>query len=77
VHGVPDLIVEILSKGNAKHDSTIKKELYEKFGVQEYWIVNPDTKEALGYTLKAGVYSEIGLFTAKITSPLLNCDFSF
>ncbi len=77
VHGVPDLIIEILSPGNSKHDSIIKKNLYEKFGVQEYWIVNPATKEALGYTLQEGVYSEIGLYTAKINSLLLKSEFIF
>jgi Uma2 family endonuclease len=77
VHGVPDLIIEILSPGNFRHDSVTKKDLYEKFGVQEYWIVNPATKEALGYTLKEGVYSEIGLYTCKINSLLLKSDFIF
>jgi Uma2 family endonuclease len=77
VHGIPDMLIEILSTGNSKHDKTIKKDLYEKFGVKEYWIINPATKEALGYTLKEGVYSEIGLYTAKINSLLLKSDFIF
>ena len=40
VHGVPDLIVEIVSPGNKRYDTVVKKELYERFGVREYWIVN-------------------------------------
>lgn len=77
IHGVPDLIIEVLSPGNSKHDKIIKKELYQRFGVQEYWIVAPDTKETLGYSLKEGAYSEIGVFSGKIDSPLLNAEFLF
>jgi Uma2 family endonuclease len=77
IKGVPDLIVEILSPGNPRHDKIIKKELYEKFGVLEYWIIDPQTKEASGYTLKAGVYVEIGTFVDKIHSSLLQSEFKF
>jgi Uma2 family endonuclease len=39
--GSPDLIVEILSKGNSKKEMKIKYELYQENGVREYWIVYP------------------------------------
>ena len=42
VRGVPDLIIEILSPSNRKHDTELKKQLYEQFAVPEYWIVDPD-----------------------------------
>lgn len=54
--GAPNLIVEILSKGNSKKDLSIKFDLYEENGVQEYWIVNPDDKSVLIYNLKDGKY---------------------
>lgn len=76
-HGVPDLIVEILSPGNPGLDTKIKKELYEQFGVQEYWIVNPDTKETTGYVHDGKVYGSIGSFTGKIASRLLHHTFEF
>lgn len=39
--GVPTLIVEILSPSNQSHDLVFKLNLYMKYGVKEYWIVNP------------------------------------
>jgi len=39
--GAPDLIVEILSKGNSKKEVETKYELYQENGVREYWIVFP------------------------------------
>jgi Uma2 family endonuclease len=40
--GAPDLIVEILSKGNSKKEMRLKYELYEECGVREYWIADPE-----------------------------------
>lgn len=39
--GVPDLVIEIASKGTRKRDETIKRQLYERSGVSEYWVVDP------------------------------------
>jgi len=41
VKGAPNLIIEVLSPSTAYYDLIEKKELYEKFGVKEYWIVDP------------------------------------
>ena len=43
VEEVPPFLVEILSPSSVKHDTVRKRELYEKNGVREYWIV--DMKE--------------------------------
>jgi Uma2 family endonuclease len=40
--GAPDLVVEITSKATRNRDQTAKLRLYERSGVQEYWIVDPD-----------------------------------
>jgi Uma2 family endonuclease len=56
VNGVPDLIVEILSSSNAAHDTTLKKQLYERTGVVEYWIIDPDNQLLERYRLVAGAY---------------------
>jgi Uma2 family endonuclease len=42
VRGAPDLVVEILSDSTRKRDETLKLRGYEKFGVDEYWIVDPE-----------------------------------
>ncbi|MFC4767693.1 Uma2 family endonuclease [Effusibacillus consociatus] len=41
VVGPPDLVIEILSPNSAKRDRVMKKESYARFGVPEYWIVDP------------------------------------
>ena len=55
-NGVPDLIIEILSPSNTKHDLKTKFDLYEEVGVPEYWIVNPWDKTVLVYHLQNKVY---------------------
>ncbi len=44
IMGPPDLVVEIISPATVRRDTVVKKEIYEKFGVREYWIVYPDEK---------------------------------
>ncbi|OFW13818.1 MAG: hypothetical protein A3H29_12845 [Acidobacteria bacterium RIFCSPLOWO2_02_FULL_67_21] len=51
--GVPELVVEIVSKGTRKRDETIKRRLYERAGVSEYWIVDPDI-EVVRVSRRAG-----------------------
>jgi Uma2 family endonuclease len=75
IHGVPDLIVEILSPGNPDYDKVIKKELYERFGVKEYWIIDPATQETTGYQLKNGSYQQLKSLAGVIDSPMLKKQF--
>ena len=41
VQGAPDLVIEILSPATAGRDRTYKRTLYSRYGVQEYWLVDP------------------------------------
>ncbi len=77
VYGVPDLIIEILSEGNPTHDTKRKKELYEKFGVKEYWIIDPETKQTTGYSFVKGAFKTLPSQPGQISSPLLAETFSF
>ena len=42
IQGAPDIVVEILSESSRKKDEVTKRKLYERFGVQEYWVVDPE-----------------------------------
>jgi len=77
VHGIPDMLIEILSTGNEANDTIKKKELYERFGVKEYWIVDPTLKLATGYTLINGKYKMLDVVTGTINSPLLRISVKF
>jgi Uma2 family endonuclease len=50
------MIVEVVSPSNSRDDYIKKLNLYEKFKVREYWIVNPIKKSILVYTLSENGY---------------------
>ncbi|MBR1397895.1 MAG: Uma2 family endonuclease [Selenomonadaceae bacterium] len=54
IFGTPDLIVEIVSPSTVRFDRFEKFAAYEKYGVKEYWIVNPASKSVEVYLLKEG-----------------------
>jgi Uma2 family endonuclease len=53
IRGVPDFLVEVLSKTSKKYDYNDKYNLYEKFGVTEYWIIDPIDKVISVYILNS------------------------
>lgn len=71
--GAPDLIIEILSKGNNKKELQNKYEVYEEFGVKEYWVIEPESQTMLVYTLVNGKYQPSKLLTLgdEIITPIL------
>lgn len=52
IRGVPDLLVEVVSKGSFYIDTIDKKEIYQKYGVKEYWIVFPEYDTIEVYSLE-------------------------
>jgi len=70
-----DLVIEILSPGkeNRERDLTVKRRLYAKYGVEEYWIVDRENQCVLVYRLKGSLLEEIAKLSVEdeITSPLL------
>jgi Uma2 family endonuclease len=72
--GAPDIVVEILSPGNNAIELKNKYEVYEQAGVTEYWVVSPQDKTFLVYTLKEGKYQPSRLMVAGdiITSTVLD-----
>ncbi|WP_303841281.1 Uma2 family endonuclease [Selenomonas ruminantium] len=56
IEGAPDFIVEVLSPSTRRRDITIKKDIYEKYGVKEYWIISPKDEAIEVYILRNGKY---------------------
>ena len=56
IHGVPDMVAEIFSKSTMKRDLGIKKDVYERNGVREYWIIDPWSENIQVYLLRDGKY---------------------
>lgn len=68
VYGAPDLVIEILSPSTGYYDLTKKRDAYERFGVKEYWIVDPERKQVEVLVLEAGSYRSDQTITAEGTA---------
>ena len=81
--GVPDWIIEVLSPSTTLEDMNTKRGLNEQHGVQEYWIIHPEERWLMVYTLDAqGRYEKPGVFgmdepTTVQLFPDLSIDWSF
>lgn len=62
-NGAPALIIEVLSPSTALKDFNEKFNLYQKYGVQEYWIVDPGNQTVHVYALQDGSYQVRHIFT--------------
>ncbi|MEO6285090.1 MAG: Uma2 family endonuclease [Dyadobacter sp.] len=73
IRGVPDLVVEIISKSNFRLDTVVKKKIYERYGVKEFWIVFPEKASIEIYSLVNEKYELSGTFSddEQVRSPLL------
>lgn len=63
LEGPPDLIVEIFSPGTVSQDKIQKFDLYERYGIGEYWMVDPYEAYVEVYRWQAGRFVRQGAFT--------------
>jgi Uma2 family endonuclease len=71
IHGVPELVIEVISPGGAARDQVRKRAIYESAGVPEYWIVDPSRKTVLALRLRDGRYREIAPDGSRLASDIL------
>ena len=75
VRGAPDLVVEIGSPTTRKRDETIKRRLYERFGVSGTWVIDPEVESVHVYRRTDEGYARVAELTLErhdvLTTPLL------
>ncbi len=59
ITGAPDLVVEIISPSSRSYDSETKKNDYERCGVREYWLIDPEREAMTFYRLRNAGYEAI------------------
>jgi Uma2 family endonuclease len=63
VQGAPNLVVEVLSSSNRRQDEVLKRSLYERGGVDEYWIADPDVETVKVFVRHDGAFGRPVLLT--------------
>jgi len=71
--GAPDIVIEILSPANSEKELKHKYDVYEDAGVKEYWVVFPQEKTLMIYTLTSGKFvpSRLMVKSDRVTSSIL------
>ena len=75
IEGAPDLIAEVVSEGNRRHEEVRKRKLYARHRVPEYWVVDPPLHTVKVYRNPEGGYEREAELNAEdgdtLTTPLL------
>jgi Uma2 family endonuclease len=73
IEGAPDLVVEVLSEATAARDRGLKRKLYARYGVREYWLADPAEKSIEVLTLKEEGFETVKVYEqgSNLASPLL------
>ena len=75
IQGAPELLVEIGSPSTRTRDETLKRRLYERSGVDEYWIVDPETDVVRVYRRQATTFTRVSELSREagdvLATPLL------
>jgi Uma2 family endonuclease len=58
VRGAPDWVLEVLSPSTAGHDQVLKRRIYERAGVREFWLVHPMDRVLTIYRLDGVEYGK-------------------
>jgi Uma2 family endonuclease len=71
--GSPDLLVEVASPSTGGYDRTTKRTAYAKYGIKEFWLVNPKDETVEVLVLEKGNYVSKGTFAGKdgVTSTIV------
>ena len=64
ITGAPDLVLEVISPSTARADRKIKPPLYAKYGVAEYWLVDPEDQSVEVFVLDGETYRVAGIYLA-------------
>ena len=64
VQGAPGLVIEVLSRGTRKRDETLRRNLFDREGVREYWLVDPERNQIGVYRRSAGSFVRATTITA-------------
>ncbi len=71
IEGAPDLIMEIVSADSVERDWHDKRVEYERIGVREYWVIDPQNRRVRAYQLTSDGYVVIAEQVGKIHSHVL------
>lgn len=75
IYGAPNLVIEVLSPGkqNMERDRKVKLNLYDKYGIEEYWVVDTRARAIEVYRRESGKLKFFTTFVSDeaVTSPLL------
>jgi Uma2 family endonuclease len=75
LRAAPELVIEVVSPGaeNIRRDRIAKRQLYAKYGVEEYWVIDPQTCSIEVYRLRGVILDLVAMHTGKqlVETPLL------
>lgn len=66
--GAPQLVIEVVSESSRRMDHETKKDDYERHGVEEYWIIDPELREMTFYRLQEGRFVKVAPEGGKLAS---------
>ncbi|WP_444550782.1 Uma2 family endonuclease [Candidatus Magnetomonas plexicatena] len=73
IRGVPDMVCEIISPGTYERDTAVKRTIYERYKVPEYWLVLPEFKTVEILTIEGDKYKlhSVAAFEGVVTSKVI------